>query len=213
MSAFAFTYGSFGDILATGQLVAKVIVLLRNGRRSSECAETEKELKSLGTDLENITHIPLDQAHQSSPITPLSIAARIGDEVHRCHLIILRFFQKINASGNCFMHKLLMRVIERRTALSVVVGMMNSGTLLAVQDRVNKVGIGNTQIQEDVSNLAQQLATYQQQIVAVVRNVSYGVPGEAFVVVSSAGVPIPIPLVYCSTYDKYFTRKLKRAHI
>ncbi|KAF7325312.1 hypothetical protein MVEN_02631600 [Mycena venus] len=150
MSAFAFTYGSFGDILATGQLVAKVIVLLRNGRRSSECAETEKELKSLGTDLENITHIPLDEAHQSSPIT-LSIAARIRDEVHHCHLIILRFFQKINASDNGFMHKLLwaaseekeltafrMRVIERRTALSVVVGMMNSGTLLAVQDRVNQ---------------------------------------------------------------------------
>ncbi|KAJ6588752.1 hypothetical protein B0H19DRAFT_217909 [Mycena capillaripes] len=168
MPTFSFAYGSFGDILATGQVVAKIVILLRSGKRSVECAETEKELKCLGTDLANLTLTRLDDAVPSSPIA-LSVAARIKEEVQRCHLIILKFFQKINASNasNTFIHKILwaaseekelaafrMRVIERRTALGVLVGMMNSRTLFAVQDQV---GLANSQIdtvQEGVNNLA-----------------------------------------------------------
>jgi hypothetical protein len=230
MPAFAFTYGSFGDVLATAQVVAKLVLLLRNGRRSVECAETEKELISLGADLANLTHMPVDDDLQSSPIA-LSVAARIQEEVKRCHLLILRFFQKINASQG-LIHKLLwavseerelsefrMRVVERRTALGVVVGMMNSyvmflsailfymtgthtrGMLLTIRHRVNEVGLGNRQIQDAaVSSLAHQLAIYQEQIVTIMRHVPHAISEETFVVISPAGVPIPIPLAYCRTY-------------
>ncbi|KAJ7739870.1 hypothetical protein B0H16DRAFT_1729247 [Mycena metata] len=68
MPAFAFAYGSFGDILATGQLIVKIIIILRQGTRSDECAETEKELKSLGGDLANLTRMPTDDAAQTSPL-------------------------------------------------------------------------------------------------------------------------------------------------
>ncbi|KAJ7682225.1 hypothetical protein DFH06DRAFT_1160544 [Mycena polygramma] len=214
MPAFAFAYGSFGDILATAQLVAKTAILLRNGRRSTECAETEKELKSLGADLASLTVMTVDEALQTSPMA-VSVAARIKEEVQRCHSTILRFFEKINAS-NGLIHKLLwaaseekelaafrMRVIERRTALGVVVGMLNSGILLSVQHRVDQVTHGNVQTQEvvkeGVSSLAQQLANYQQQIVAVIRHVPHGVLQETFLVISTDGVSIPVPVVHCST--------------
>ncbi|KAF7360531.1 hypothetical protein MVEN_00784100 [Mycena venus] len=211
MPVLAIAYGSFGDILATAQLVARVVILLRNGIRSAEYAETEKELKSLGADLANLTLIPVDEALQSSPMA-LSVATRIQEEVRRCHLLILKFFEKLSSS-NGLIRKIMwaasqdrelvtlrMRIIERRMALSVVVGMMNSGMLLAVQDRVCA---GNSQIRDvldGVSCIAQQLTIYQQQIVAVVRHVSHGVSEETFVVVSPAGVSIPFPLVYCRTY-------------
>ncbi|KAJ7763298.1 hypothetical protein B0H16DRAFT_1527399 [Mycena metata] len=201
MPAFAFAYGSFGDILATTQLIIKVVGLLRSGSRSVECAETEEELKSLSADLANLKSIPVDYALQSSPVA-LSVAARVQEEVRRCHLLILRFFERSNASGT-LLHRILwvasqdrelaafrMRVIERRTALGVVVGMMSSGILLAVQGRIDQVGTGNSQIrdavQEGMSSLAQQLATYQQQIVAVMLHVPHGVTEEMFVVASPA---------------------------
>ncbi|KAJ7682216.1 hypothetical protein DFH06DRAFT_289758 [Mycena polygramma] len=230
MPVAAFAFGSFGDILATAQLLIKVILVLKNGRHSSERDETERELKALWTDLANLTLIPVDEGIQSSPLA-LSVSTRIQEEVQRCHLTILRFFQKISASSG-LIHKLLwavseekelaafrMRVIERRIALGVLVGMLNSGALLAVKDRVDQVAQGaaatkdrvdqvaegTTQIrdvvQEGVSGLAQQLATYHQQIVAVIRHVPHGVSEETFVVISPAGVSIPIPVVYCGTYE------------
>ncbi|KAJ7044869.1 hypothetical protein C8F04DRAFT_1174622 [Mycena alexandri] len=97
MPAFAFTYGSFGDILATGQLVVKIIIILRRGTRSDECAETEKELKSLGGDLASLTRIPIDETISDALAT--SVASRIQEEVQRCHLDMLRFYTKINASN------------------------------------------------------------------------------------------------------------------
>ncbi|KAF7360530.1 hypothetical protein MVEN_00784000 [Mycena venus] len=212
--SFAFAYGSFGDILATAELVVKIVTLLQSGSRSAESVETEKELKSLGADLGNLSLIHVDGALQSSPTT-ISVAARIQEEVRRCHLLILRFFEKINVP-NGFIHKVLWAssqdrelaafrtcVIERRTALGVVLGMMNSGMLLAVQDRVAQIGAGNNQIQDVVqqgmSSLSQQLGLYQQQVIAAISHVPHGVSEEKFVVVPLGGVPIPIPLAYCST--------------
>ncbi|KAJ7739880.1 hypothetical protein B0H16DRAFT_1890952 [Mycena metata] len=130
MPAFAFAYGSFGDILATGQLIVKIIVNLRRGTRSDECAETEKELKSLGGDLANLT------------------SCRWTTRFKLRHL---------------------------RNAV------------------VNGVNL-----------ITQQLATYQQQIVAVVRQVSRGVVEDLFVVISPAGVSIPVPLAYCDAFLAYF---------
>ncbi|KAJ7755884.1 hypothetical protein B0H16DRAFT_1886167 [Mycena metata] len=213
MSAFAFAYGSFGDILATGQLIVKIIVILRRGTRSTECTETEKELKSLGTDLANLTRMPVDDAVQASPLAQ-SVADRVQEEIRRCYSDMLRFYTKINTSNGGLIRKLLwtvsedrqlsafrMRVVERRTALGVLPGMLNSGALLALQDRVIQ---SHTETQDTVANgvnsLARQLATYQQQIIAVVRQVSHGVLEELLVVISPTGVSIPVPLAYCRTY-------------
>ncbi|KAJ7755874.1 hypothetical protein B0H16DRAFT_1722030 [Mycena metata] len=229
MPAFAYAYGSFGDILATGQLIVKIIVILRRGTQSNECAETERELKSLGGDLANLTLIPVDDVVQPSPLAQ-SVADRIQEEIRRCHRFMAHFFSKLNATSGLFrrfiwavseereLSTFRMRIIERRSALDVVIGMLNSGMLLAVQDRVSE---RNSQIQDIVVNgvnsLAQQLATYQQQIVAVVGRVSRGLVEDLFVVISPAGVSIPVPLAYCPRYsdlvrilDTYFKRHTDR---
>ncbi|KAJ6486452.1 hypothetical protein C8R47DRAFT_523253 [Mycena vitilis] len=133
MPVVAFAFGSFGDIVSTAQLLVKVISLLRKGRRSSRCDETEKELKALGTDLANLTFI---RFHEAMYLTPLaqSVAARIQEEVRRCHLIILRFFEKIKAS-NGLLHKVLWAASEERE-LSNFFKVVRAGTLLemVVQD-------------------------------------------------------------------------------
>ncbi|KAJ7755877.1 hypothetical protein B0H16DRAFT_1458411 [Mycena metata] len=225
MPAFAFTfaYGSFGDILATGQLIVKIIVILRRGTRSTECAETEKELKFLGTDLANLTRMPVDDAAQASPLAR-SIADRVQEEIRHCYSDMLRFYTKINTSNGGLIRKLLWipaedrflaafrtRLAERRTVLGVLLGMLNSGGLLALQDRVIE---GNTRTQETLVNgmnsLAQQLATYQQQMIAVIRQLSRGVLEDLIVVVSPAGVSIPMPFVYCRTFEVYLPKDLTR---
>ncbi|KAJ7755873.1 hypothetical protein B0H16DRAFT_1539968 [Mycena metata] len=229
MSAFVFAYGSFGDVLATAQIAIKVISLLRNcAKRSEECVETEKEVKALGGDLANLTRIPLDDTLEASPLTQ-SIADRIQEEVRRCHLIMVRLFAKMNKPSGIFQRvvwatseerelaSFRMRIIERRTALGVVVGMLNSSLLLAVQDRVEDQ-IRDT-VQSGVNGLAQQLAIYQQQIMSVVCQVSRGVVKSLFVVISPTGVSIPVPLAYCRTYsdltrilNAYFEREADRPH-
>ncbi|KAJ7610259.1 hypothetical protein DFH06DRAFT_1246243 [Mycena polygramma] len=235
MPVVAFAFGSFGDILATMQLLLKVISVLKDGQRSSERDETEKELKSLETDLANLTLLPIDETIQSSSPMAIWVAKRIQEEVQRCHLTILRFYQKCTAS-NGLIPKLLWamseekelaafktRILERRTALAVVVGMLNLGALLAVKDRVEEVGQGTSRIrdvvqqsmsglaqqqgtgqmremvQESVNILAQQLAAYRQEIVAI-HHVPRGVSEETFTVVNSTGVSIPIPLAYCRSW-------------
>ncbi|KAJ7755875.1 hypothetical protein B0H16DRAFT_1886161 [Mycena metata] len=213
MPAFAFAYGSFGDILAMGQLIIKIsIILRRRGAQSDECAETEKEFKSLGGDLANLTRMPVDDAVQTLPLAQ-SVADRVQEEIRQCHRLMVHFFSRMNATSGLFQRLIWavseerelatfrMRIIERRTALGVVVGILNSGMLLAVQNHVIE---GNTETQHTVVNgvnsLAQQLAMYQQQIIAVVRQVSRGVVEDLFVVISPTGVSIPVPLAYCSTY-------------
>ncbi|KAF7360525.1 hypothetical protein MVEN_00783500 [Mycena venus] len=145
MPAFAFAYGSFGDILATAELVIKI------------------------ADLANLTLLSIHDALRSSPIA-LSVATRIQEVVQRRHLLILKFFEKINAPNGVIariiwaasqdrkLAAFRMRVVERRTVLGVVVRMMNSGMLLAVQNRVDRVGAGNNQVrdvvQEGVNSLA-----------------------------------------------------------
>ncbi|KAJ7129129.1 hypothetical protein C8R46DRAFT_1363251 [Mycena filopes] len=47
-----------------------------------------------------------------------------------------------------------------------------------------------------------QFATYQAQIVEVVTHLPRGVANDIFFVLSPTGVPIPISIVYCSTYEK-----------
>ncbi|KAF8161819.1 hypothetical protein K438DRAFT_307772 [Mycena galopus ATCC 62051] len=155
MPTFSFAYGSFGDILATAQLVVQIISTLRcGGRPSPGWTETENELKGLGNDLAHLTLNP--------PSDPY-IAARVHQEVARCHRIMVRFFARIN-SATGLVRKLMWaaseerelaafktQVIERRAALGVLLGLMNSGALAAVQARVHDVcdQVGHLQIRVD----------------------------------------------------------------
>ncbi|KAJ7741072.1 hypothetical protein B0H16DRAFT_49867 [Mycena metata] len=202
MPAVALAYGSFGDILSTAQLVIKIVQLLRrSGSPSGTWRETENELKALGSELAHLT------LHQE--LEPL-LAARIQQEVARCHLLMARFFAKINASQG-FVQKILWavseekelsafrtQIIERRSALGVLVGLVNSGALEAVRARVEDVG---SQVRVASESLSQQLATYQAQVVGVIAHVPHGISEQYFTVLSPTGVPIPISLLYCTSYQ------------
>ncbi|KAJ7114821.1 ankyrin repeat-containing domain protein [Mycena epipterygia] len=144
--AVAFAYGSFGDIIATAQLVIKIVeVLRRSGRPSSACTELEKDLKALHSDL---MHISL----QTAPLDPF-LTTRINEEVAQCHSIMYEFHSKTAASRGWVQTILWAnsedkelaafsrQVIQRRAALSVVVGLKNSAALNVVQDRVTDVGM------------------------------------------------------------------------
>ncbi|KAJ7741050.1 hypothetical protein B0H16DRAFT_1565802 [Mycena metata] len=121
-----------------------------------------------------------------------------------------RFFAKINASQG-LVQKILWaiseekellafraQIIERRSALGVLVGLVNSGALEAVRARVEDVG---SQVRVASESLSQQLATYQTQIVGVIAHVPHGISEQLFTVVSPNGVPIPISLAYCTSYQ------------
>ncbi|KAJ7064273.1 hypothetical protein C8F01DRAFT_1250527 [Mycena amicta] len=224
MPTLSLAYGSFGDILATAQLVAKIVLFLRRGGTLSRAqTETETELKALGSDLALLT------LHQPSAPT---ITVRIQEEVVCCHRVMARFFARISSSQG-LVQKIMWalseekelaafraQVIERRTALGVLIGLMNScvilkyigptlikgrGDLAAVRNRVDEVGgHGHALIRdvhEHVNGLAQQLAAYQAQIVALVAHVPHGVSEDTFTVLSQTGVPIPISLAYCTSYE------------
>jgi len=191
MPVFAFAYGSFGDILATAQLVAKIVITLRHsGRPSRGWTESENELKGLGSDLAYLTLHPTPE-----PV----IASRIQQEVARCHLLMTRFFAKILASQG-LVQKVLWavseekelaefraQVIERRTALGFLLGLINSGALEAVRDRLEEVGGQVTQGNALVRDVHE--------------DVPRGVSDETFIVLSPTNVPIPISVAYCTSYE------------
>ncbi|KAF8161818.1 hypothetical protein K438DRAFT_307722 [Mycena galopus ATCC 62051] len=200
MPVFSIAYGSFGDILATAQLVAKIVITLRrSGRPSRGWTETEVELKGLGNDLAHLTLNP--------PSDPF-IAARVRQEVVRCHYIMVQFFAKIDASTGLVWRLIWAvseerelaafrtQVIERRTVFGVLLGLMNSGALAAVQARVNDVGDqvrhahavvqdrieniggqvskGNAILRDIHESIAQQLAEYHAQITALISHIPHG---------------------------------------
>ncbi|KAJ7144152.1 hypothetical protein C8R44DRAFT_846110 [Mycena epipterygia] len=203
MPLFALAYGSFGDIVATVQLAIKIAIILRQrGTPSMECKKTEAELKSLSGDLD-LAHLTL-QRMSASPSLPF-VTKRLQDEVSRCHKLMARFFTKITvpeglwdrvwwaASQEKKLAAFRAQVIERRTALSLIVDFMNSGALLALQDRIESTdGV--------VSGLSQQLTTYHAEIVASIGQVPQRVSEAMFVVVSPTGVSIPISVTLCDSY-------------
>lgn len=136
MPLFALAYGSFGDILATVQLAIKIAILLRQrDTPSTECKKTEAELKSLSGDLD-LAHLAL-QRMPTSPLFPF-VAKRLHDEVSRSHELMARFFTKITAPRGLWdkvwwaasqekeLAAFRAQVIERRTALGLIVDFMNS---------------------------------------------------------------------------------------
>ncbi|KAJ7642552.1 hypothetical protein B0H17DRAFT_1105000 [Mycena rosella] len=222
MASLAFAYGSFGDILATVQLAIKIaIVLHRSGAPSKECTETEKELKLLGNDL-HLALLCLQQT-SASPLAPF-VAKRIDEEVVQCHKLLARFFGKISAPQASSLWKKIywaacegkelaafrMKLLERRTALTLVVELINSGALRAIQDRIDKVRVG-------VSGIAHQMLVQHEQLVAVIDHVPHGVAEAMFTVISPTGIAIPISVTYCGSYQvldgllKMYMRNRKEA--
>ncbi|KAJ6561414.1 hypothetical protein DFH09DRAFT_493434 [Mycena vulgaris] len=173
MPVLAFGFGSFGDILAAVQLAVRITIILRQSGNSTECAETEKELKALSGDLDLADRTLQQMA--GSPLAPF-VAERIRDEVVQCHKLMARFFMKITAPQSLVQNirwaasqekelaKLRTQINERRSVLGLVMHVINSGALMAVHDRIDDVAgqvrQGHTLIQDvhnGVSNVAQQL--------------------------------------------------------
>ncbi|KAF8175635.1 hypothetical protein K438DRAFT_2044811 [Mycena galopus ATCC 62051] len=194
MAVFLFAYGS---------LVINIVYFLRHyGRPSTECAETEKEVKSLGSDL-NLAYFTL----QRTPTSSLSffVEQRLQNEVRRCHSMMARFcarttdsdslWQKVwwAASQKKQLGIFRAQVIERRTALGVVLNFINSGALLALQGRVKEAVGGRSQqlasraaqllnirdcVENGVGALSQQLAVYQGQIMTSIGHIPHGISAD-----------------------------------
>jgi hypothetical protein len=136
MPAFAFAYTYFGDsVVSTVMLVAKIILTLRHsGRALRGWIETENELKGLVSDLIHLTALHWQAEALLAPF----VAARIYHEVARCHLVMTRFLAKISDSQGTVQRLLWavseerefaafkMQIIERRTVLGVILGLINS---------------------------------------------------------------------------------------
>ncbi|KAJ7763139.1 ankyrin repeat-containing domain protein [Mycena maculata] len=146
MATVGFAYGSFGDILDTIKLGAKIIELIRNGGRpSSEWAETAKEMQSLCSILTYLTTF-----ETTLPLPP-SITTELQKEVALCRATTSEFESKITASRGFFQRVLWAtseekelaafrrQLIQRRVALSGVVDEIQLVVLKGVQDRVEKV--------------------------------------------------------------------------
>ncbi|KAJ7506202.1 hypothetical protein B0H11DRAFT_331034 [Mycena galericulata] len=229
MSVFALAYRSFGDIQATVQLAIRIAVLLRSGGRpSNECSETEKELKLLSSEL-YLAHSAIQLQTQASALATL-VVERIRGEIVRCHAIMARLYAKIKAPQGLFQRiwsaasegKVLARfrvqIIERRAALGLVVGLLNSGALRAVQHRIGEVrgqvDAGNDRVGEvhdgavavrdrvaDVRDEMRGIGNQLTQVLAVISHVPHGVCEGIFVVLTLHKRSIPISLLFCTSFE------------
>ncbi|KAJ6539678.1 ankyrin repeat-containing domain protein [Mycena capillaripes] len=164
MASIAFAFGSFGDILETINLIAKIVQLIRGGGSSSrEWAETEKELQYLCSELTHLTTL------QAADSLPQLLADRLDQEGALCRSTTSNFHSKIAASrGFCQkvwwatseekeLAAFRRQLIERRLALSGVVQQINLTEVSRVQDGVDKLRLGNGQIHDSVGSVRQQL--------------------------------------------------------
>jgi hypothetical protein len=136
MPVVAFAFGSFGDILAVIQLaIAIAIFFYQRGKPSTECAETEKEVELLRSDL-LLVHLAL-QRTAGSPLAPIA-NERIQNEVVQCQKLLAPNFAKITAPQGLWqkvrwvasqekeLAAFKAQVIERRTALNLILEFINS---------------------------------------------------------------------------------------
>ncbi|KAJ7763140.1 hypothetical protein DFH07DRAFT_1018614 [Mycena maculata] len=153
MATVGFAYGSFGDIIDTIKLGAKIIELIRHGGKpSSEWAETEKDMQSLCSILTYLTTL------QTMLPLPPSVTVELQKEIALCRTTTSDFESKITASRGFFQRVLWAtseekelvafkkQLIECRVALSGVVDEIKlfvtlrlPAVLMGVQDRVDEV--------------------------------------------------------------------------
>lgn len=94
MSIFAFTVGSFGDILTTAGLAVKISQALYGKRGSSnECQALMSEVGSLYEAL--ISSRDAVKLYKSSPLGQ-SLSTKIFREVDQCHLLMWLFLDNMD---------------------------------------------------------------------------------------------------------------------
>ncbi|KAJ7114802.1 hypothetical protein C8R44DRAFT_709937 [Mycena epipterygia] len=164
--AVALAYGSFGDIITTAQLIVKIVeVLRRSGKPSTACADIEKDLQELHRDLMQLSlslqpeapspylnpqTSPLDLSLQALPLDAF-LTNRVHEEIVQCHAILYEFHSKTTASRDWVQMILWAnsedrelaafrkRLVERRAALVVVMGLINSAALKVIEHGVNAI--------------------------------------------------------------------------
>ncbi|KAF7352501.1 Ankyrin-3 [Mycena venus] len=176
MASLAFAYGSFGDILESIKLIAKIVKLIQNGAVSNECTQIGKELESFSSELNHLSTIL-----QSTPPLPQFLVDRLQAESALRDLVLSKFKAKIAASRSFFgkvrwaiseekdVADFRRKLAERRAALSGVVDQINLIGQSRVQGLVNGVGeqvrLGNDRIQDGIGRQLQD----QNQILSRVR--------------------------------------------
>ncbi|KAJ7102683.1 hypothetical protein C8R43DRAFT_963912 [Mycena crocata] len=181
-----FAYGSFGDILATAQLVAKIVGLIRrSGKPSGGWAETENTLEAFGGDLTLLLKQTSDD---------VSLPAFVAEQIHS---------ELVDSRG--FMRTILWAHSEEKQLAAFRMAVADRRAALGVVNRLDEVGaqvnLGNSGVRESVNTLASQVTMYHEQIVNVLVRLPRGISEEMFVIVSPTGVQIPISVVYCTSYQ------------
>ncbi|KAJ7808698.1 hypothetical protein B0H13DRAFT_2385649 [Mycena leptocephala] len=127
---------SDGSFAATKELAIRLVALLHAGIPSNEHTETEKALKLLSDDLDLADSVLQRTAATSLP--PF-FAYWIREEVLRCHSTVAQFLIKLTTckgpsqqmysseSEDTLLKDLRMQIMQRRAALDVAVGLLNSG--------------------------------------------------------------------------------------
>ncbi|KAJ6539727.1 hypothetical protein B0H19DRAFT_1180301 [Mycena capillaripes] len=157
MATVGLAYGSFGDILETIKLIAKVVQLIRGGGSSSrEWAETEKELQSLCSDLTHLTTLQAATSPRNEAVLCLSTTSKFHTRIVASRGI----FQKVwwATSEEKELAILRRQLIERRLALGGVVEQINLVAGSRVQDGVSVLRLRIDRIEDSVSGVSQQLA-------------------------------------------------------
>ncbi|KAJ7872181.1 ankyrin repeat-containing domain protein [Mycena olivaceomarginata] len=191
MPLAAFAYGSFGDIVATAELLVKIVTLLhRSGKPSSVWEETEKELTSLDRELKYLI------LKLTPTLDPL-VTQRVREEVANCNRTMVKFYAKISVPKNVWqtvlwarseekaLKEFKMQVVEHRTALGVVLGLLNLGALSAVSDQVTD---GHDRIREGVDGLTERLTSQSDLLAEISGQVEEGNDGILVIQERVAGV-------------------------
>ncbi|KDR84462.1 hypothetical protein GALMADRAFT_714501 [Galerina marginata CBS 339.88] len=203
MSVVAFTAGSLGDILATAGLAAQVVkVLYDNKSLSKECDILAIELRSLQSTL-----IMVEFALQRYGSTPLGepLAHFAKPEVAQCYLALKVFEERIVACQQALSltgiaslwRKIVWAVSDETAVLSAKLGhhRVKLVTLLMVLNSVGWMDSGNQ------SNYLIEGRMYTEN-----RGCSrslHGVKDHTIEVVDPLGETIPIPILFCVTWEAF----------
>ncbi|KAJ7935095.1 hypothetical protein B0H13DRAFT_1854371 [Mycena leptocephala] len=167
MATVGFAYGSFGDILESIRIIAKIIdTARRGGKPSSEWEMTEKDLKALNEVLSYLS------THQGTLLDHF-VADRLLKESERCKATTLSIHSKITASRGLY-ERIRWAVTEENTlaeyravlavhraALDEVHKLIIGAMLKDTQNSVVEVG---KNFREDVKGISQQLTDHEQTV-------------------------------------------------
>ncbi|KAJ7720449.1 hypothetical protein DFH07DRAFT_858568 [Mycena maculata] len=147
--AAALTYGSFGDVLETARLAKRIIDVLRSGGGSQRRQRVISTLHGLCEDMAKVASVV---NVDFSSAEGLHLVARLSSEVASCRSMMDEFSARINAAtgvlGRVWMAlseerelaEWRSRIAERRHALHILLGALNSIHSHEVGDHLGRVG-------------------------------------------------------------------------